>query len=118
MIAEDLFENVIAQWLEDLKADRAATTVTRYASIAQRLIAWYKAETGQPLTLAEVNPILLVGYRNALQQTEQPSTVNTHVSALRSLGRWLKQHGLVDDDPCARLKLVKRQTPGAPRALT
>lgn len=63
-----------------------------------------------------LDPIVLVGYRNALQLTETPSTVNTHVSALRSWGKWLKQQGYVGDEPAARLKLVKRTA--QPRSLS
>jgi len=114
----DDFRSLAVQWLENLKPDRAATTVSRYASVVERCGKWYEAETKKRLTVNDLNPILLVGYRNALQQTEQPSTVNTHISALRSFGKWLKQQNLVVDDPCARLKLIRRQSPTAPRALT
>ena len=109
--------DTISQWLEDLNADRAATTVARYASVLDRFTKWYETETRTSLVLGDMNPIVLVGYRNYLQQTEQPSTVNIHVSALRSWGKWLKQCRLVEEDPCVRLKLVKRQSPSAPRSL-
>lgn len=108
----------VSQWLTDLKADRAETTIARYASVLQRFSVWCEMEHSQPPTLHDLNPILLVGYRNSLQQTEQPATVNIHVSALRSWGKWLEQQKLVDENPTARLKLVKRQQPVAPRALT
>jgi len=108
----------VSQWLTELKADHAETTVVRYASVLQRFVSWCEKEYAETLTIQDLNPILLVGYRNNLQQTEQPATVNTHVSALRSWGKWLKQQKLIEDDPTARLKLVKRQLPTAPRALT
>jgi|GEM_PF-2061284 len=99
----------IAHWLKDLKADRAERTITRYISVLQRFTLWYEQETCYPLAIRDLNPIVLVGYRNALQQTEQPSTVNIHIAALRSWGKWLKRCGLVAEDPCERLKSVKRQ---------
>lgn len=117
-MASSTILEAVSQWLTVLKADRAETTVTRYASVLQRFISWCVSETLEMPTLQDLNPILLVGYRNSLQQTEQPATVNTHVSALRSWGKWLEQQKLVNEDPTVRLKLVKRQLPTAPRALT
>jgi len=86
--------------------------------VLQRFFAWYAIEARTPLTLKDLNPIVLVGYRNGIQTTEAPSTVNIHVSALRSWGKWLKQQGYLVDDPAARLKLVKRDSTAQPRALT
>lgn len=114
---EDVSE-MIAQWLEDLKVDRAERTVARYASVLQRFAGWYEQETRCPLAIRDLNPIVFVGYRNTLQQTEQPSTVNTHIAALRSWGKWLKRCGWVDEDPCRRLTSVKREASADVRALT
>ncbi len=90
----------------------------RYASVLRRFFMWYERETGGPCALRDLNAIVLVGYRNALQDLEAPSTVNTHVSALRSWGKWLKRQAYVADDPAARLKLVKREARSQPRSLS
>lgn len=58
-----------------------------------------------------------MGYRNDLQKTEAPSTVNTHLSALRAWCKWLVDAGYLDNNPAARVKLVSRQTPPAPKSL-
>ncbi len=72
-------------------------TLRRYAGVLKRFVTWYEEEARVPFGLADLNPIVLVGYRNALQIVEAPSTVNTHVSALRSWGKWLNQQGYVGD---------------------
>lgn len=110
--------DLMERWLTDLHSDHSASTLRRYTSVLQRFFAWYATEARTPLTLKDLNPIVLVGYRNGIQTTEAPSTVNIHVSALRSWGKWLKQQGYLVDDPAARLKLVKRDGAAKPRALT
>ncbi|PLS80278.1 MAG: integrase [Chloroflexi bacterium] len=109
---------LVDQWLADLQPDHSATTLRRYASVLKRFFTWYEGEARMALALPDLNPIVLVGYRNAIQTTEATSTVNTHVSTLRSWGKWLKQQGYMADDPAARLKLVKRPAPTQPRSLT
>ena len=100
--------DLMERWLADLQADHSASTLRRYTSVLQRFFTWYATEARTPLTIKDLNPIVLVGYRNGIQTTEAPSTVNIHVSALRSWGKWLKQQGYLVDDSAARLKLVKR----------
>ncbi len=114
ILAEDFLE----PWLEDLHADRAAATVRRSASAVRRFLAWYQAQEHRPLQLDHLTPITFVGYRNALQQTEATSTVNTHVCALRAFAAWLASSGHLATNPAGRVKLVGRQAASAPQALT
>lgn len=46
------------------------------------------------MTIKALNSIVLVGYRNKIQITETPSTVNIYVSALRSWGEVAQTAGL------------------------
>jgi site-specific recombinase XerD len=109
---------LVEHWLEDLQSDHSASTLRRYRSVIQRFFAWYALEARAPLTIPDLNPIVLVGYRNSMQTTEAPSTVNIHVSALRSWGKWLNQQGYRVDNPTSRLKLVKRDAVRHSGALT
>lgn len=104
-------------WRQHLLSDRAPSTAYRYISVIRRFLSWYEAEEHQPLDVQALTPIILVGYRNALQRSESTSTVNTHVSALRAWCRWLVEQEFIPIDPAARLKLVSRQSPLAPKAL-
>lgn len=104
-------------WQRDLAADRAVATRRRYAGAVHQFVDWYAVQEHRPLLLHQLTPITLVGYRNALQQTVKPSTVNTHVCALRSWCTWLFEHAVLATNPAARLKLVGRQEPLAPKAL-
>jgi site-specific recombinase XerD len=114
--------DLLAAWLDALRAaDRAPRTVTRYGGAARGFLAWFATAEGRPpahLTLADLTPIALVGYRTALQRTAATSTVNTHLCALRSWCAWLTERGTLVVDPAARLKLVKRTAPDAPTPLT
>ncbi len=84
----------------------------------RRFLRWYQAQEQRPLQIDHLTPIVLVGYRNALQQTEATSTVNTHVCALRAFATWLVRHGYLATNPAARFKLVGRQAAPTPQALT
>ncbi|PLS77443.1 MAG: integrase [Chloroflexi bacterium] len=109
--------NLVDQWQAVLAVERAATTCRRYVGVIHQFLDWYAAQEHRPLTLRYLTPITLVGYRNALQQTAKTSTVNIHVSALRAWGDWLNQQGAITGNPAARLKVVGRQEPLAPKAL-
>ena len=108
-------------WARQLsKDDRSANTVRSYRSAIHHFLAWYLSEEQQPLTLYELTPITLIGYRNHLQhqETKVTSTVNTRVVALRAWCTWLNEHGHISTNPAARLKTVGRQAPHAPQGLT
>ncbi|GAC1554090.1 MAG: tyrosine recombinase XerC [Herpetosiphon sp.] len=108
---------VLDHWQRDLAAERSAATCRRYGGVLQQFFAWYAVQEQRPLTLPHLTPITLVSYRNTLQRMVKTSTVNTHVSALRSWCRWLAERGLLTTNPAAHLKLVGRQEPVAPKAL-
>lgn len=114
--------DLLAAWLDALRAaDRAPRTVVRYAGAGRGFLAWFAAaERRLPtqLTLADLTPIALVGYRTALQRTAATSTVNTHLCALRAWCAWLTEQGHLPADPAARLRLVKRTASDAPTPLT
>lgn len=105
-------------WLHSLQEeDRSPQTVKRYSGAIRRFLVWYESQEHQPLTLANLTPIGLVGYRRYLQQQASASTVNIHVSALRVWCSWLSAQGYLVSNPASRLKLVGRQPRPAPRAL-
>lgn len=83
----------------------------------RHFLAWFAQAEGRPLTLADLHPITLVGYRGSLQDGAATSTVNTHLCALRVWCAWLVEQRLLPVNPAARLKVVGRQAPTAPRAL-
>lgn len=118
LTAPRLAEDLLAPWLQDLTVDRAPATARRYASAMRRFLRWYLAQEQRPLQIDHLTPIVLVGYRNALQQTEATSTVNTHVCALRAFATWLVRQNHLATNPATRFKLVGRQEAAAPQALT
>jgi site-specific recombinase XerD len=98
-------------WLADLRAnDLAPGTVRRYKSAIKSFLAWYDKEEQRCLTLEQLSPITLIGYRNFLQRTQKraTSTVNGHISALRTWCAWLAERYL-ETNPARRIKLVGRQ---------
>lgn len=105
-------------WLVDLQADRADGTIKRYRGATWRFLCWYQQQEQRALVLADLTPITLVSYRTDLQRAHAPSTVNTHVSALRAWCVWLTEHGYLSENPARRFKLVKRTDPAAPRSLS
>lgn len=99
-------------WLADLQAnDLAPGTVRRYKSAIESFLAWYEQEEQRRLTLDQLSPITLIGYRNFLQRTQQraTSTVNGHISALRAWSAWLTVERYLETNPAKRIKLVGHQ---------
>ena len=99
-------------WLADLRAhDLAPGTVRRYKSAIESFIAWYEQEEQRRLTLEQLSPITLIGYRNFLQRTQKraTSTVNGHISALRAWCAWMTLERYLETNPAKRIKLVGRQ---------
>jgi site-specific recombinase XerD len=103
---------LLALWLVDLRAnDLAPGTVRRYKSAIESFFAWYEREEQRRLTLDQLSPITLIGYRNFLQRTQKraTSTVNGHISALRTWCAWLTIERYLETNPAKRIKLVGRQ---------
>jgi site-specific recombinase XerD len=99
-------------WLADLQAnDLASGTVRRYKSAIESFFAWYAQEEQRHLTLEQLSPITLIGYRNFLQRTQKraTSTVNGLISALRTWCAWLTEEHYLETNPAKRIKLVGRQ---------
>lgn len=112
--------DLLALWRCDLIADdRSAHTVRCYASAVRHFLQWYEAEERRPLTLDDLTPITLIGYRNHLQhhQSKATSTVNSHVAALRAWCAWLHEHAYLAGTPAVRLKFVGREADTAPQGL-
>lgn len=110
---------LVPVWLDNLSSsDRAPRTVARYRAAVGRFLAWYEEEELRPLTLADLTPIALQGYRRMLQKSEATSTVNIHACALRAWCAWLAAQGHLDTNPAANLRLVRVMAPSAPRGLS
>jgi site-specific recombinase XerD len=112
-------DDLLVEWLESLKeTDRSPKTVVRYRGAVRRFLAWYEAEERRPVELSDLTPIALVGYRSYLQKKYETSTVNVHVSALRTWCQWLVEHDYLEESPAARLKLVGQVQADAPEPLS
>lgn len=105
-------EAVFSLWLDELQAaDRSRGTIRRYRSAVEGFLNWYRHEEQRPLTLTALTPMALVGYRTFLQRTQlrATSTVNGHLSALRSWCAWMAEEHYLEVNPARRIKLVGRQ---------
>ncbi len=109
--------NLLDTWLQQSTDRLAPTTRRRYHTALLHFFTWYEQTEGRALGLADLHPITLVGYRGSLQDVAATSTVNTHLCALRAWCAWLVEQHILLVNPAARLKLVGRQDPAAPRAL-
>lgn len=99
-------------WLVELRGnDLASGTVRRYRSAITSFLAWYSKEEQRSLTLEQLSPIILIGYRNFLQRIQKraTSTVNGHISAVRAWCAWLTEEHYLETNPAKRVKLVGRQ---------
>jgi site-specific recombinase XerD len=101
--------DLVSLWKDHLQSeDHSQGTIKKYTQAVVSFLKWSEAEQGRLLTLNDLNPITLIGYRNALQleQRKSVSTINLRISALRAWCQWLLEKGHLASDPSARLKLV------------
>ena len=102
-------------WNNDSPIWRATTApLARFAAIKSAFtsfLIWYAEVEQRSLALDHLSAIVLVGYRNFLQQTQgrSTSTVNGHVSALRAWCAWLVERRHLGANPARGVKLVGRQ---------
>jgi site-specific recombinase XerD len=112
-------DDLVQPWLSVLEAhDRSQRTVTRYRAVLKRFLMWYESEERRALSLTDLTPIALQGYRRTLQKTEATSTVNIHVCALRAWCEWLATNGHLTENPALHLRQVRTTTAIAPRGLS
>jgi site-specific recombinase XerD len=89
----------------------SAGTVRKYTQGVAHFLAWYEREEQVPLTLENLTPIALIGYRNKLQHAKHKSisTINLHVSALRTWCGCMTEQAYLESDPAAHVKLVGQE---------
>lgn len=95
-------EELVNKWLESLEADdHARGTICRYRSAVLSFVSWYEQQEYRPLALERFSPITLVGYRNFFQRTQTwaTSTVNGHLSTLRTWYAWLTEQRYLEEKP-------------------
>src|SRR6266567_2825316 len=105
-------EGLLDLWHRYLQEhDRSAGTVRKYTQAVAHFLAWYEREEQFPLTLENLTPIALISYRNELQHAKHKSTstINLHVSALRSWCGWMTEQAYLGSDPAAHVKLVGQE---------
>ena len=120
VLTRGIVHSAVDQWLAALAADDTSPqTIRRYATVVHDFIAWYASAYGEPLAFPHLVPTVVIAYRNHLQKTRQPSTVNVHISALRTWGTWLVDEGSMFQNPAQRLKVVGRAMgSGIPKKLS
>lgn len=104
-------------WNVEMTAELSPATLKRYWSVFNRFTTWFEAVERRQPELDDLHPITLVGYRSWLQAIHLASTVNTHLSAMRSWCEWLVARGHLDANPASRLKWLRQQSKPAPSAL-
>ena len=102
-------EHLLSPWQRYLtEQDRSAGTIKMYLHAIRLFLAWYEEEERASLTLHDLTPIALMGYRNDLQHEQQKaiSTIILRISALRARCAWLVEAGYLATDPSLRVKLI------------
>lgn len=111
-------DKLTLKWLHKLaEVDHSPKTIARYRGVIFQLLSWYEQEERRPMGLKDLTPITLVSYRLQLQKEHAPSTVNVHLSAIRSWCQWLSENGFLNENPALNLKLVGQVNADAPEPL-
>lgn len=104
--------DLLVSWRHDLQRDDyAASTIAKYIQAVNGFLRWHEQEEQAALILDDFTPIVLVSYRQYLQQIAQcsTSTINLRVNALRAWCLWLVDNGYLTNNPAARFRLVEHQ---------
>ena len=104
--------DLLTSWRHDLQRDDyAASTIAKYIQAVNGFLRWHEQEEQTALRLEDFTPIVLVSYRQYLQQIAQrsTSTINLRVNALRAWCLWLVEQGYLTNNPAARFRLVEHQ---------
>lgn len=104
---------LVVEWQRFLaEQDHSAGTIKQYLHALKNFLDWFAEEERAELSLADLTPITLMGYRNNLQHEQQLSisTINMRISALRAWCAWLVEAGSIPVDPSRRVKLISGAT--------
>jgi site-specific recombinase XerD len=103
-----------------IEEEKSPGTRKQYLFAIRHFISWYEEEERAALTLRDLTPIAIRGYRNELQLEQQKSfqTINMRLSALRAWCAWLMEAGYITADPSARVKLISGEAANKREGLT
>ena len=102
----------VDEWMHSMQEnDRAANTIRLYQKAVRSFIQWYQEQEHREITLDDLTPIALIGYRNEIQhhQNKATSTINAHVAALRAWCGWLYDNKHIAFNLATRLKFIDEQ---------
>jgi integrase len=86
------------------------------ASTLRQFAAWFERRIGEPFALDAVAEYDVRGWRDHLEETRKPATVNRKLSALRALFRWAGEALQLDPEAVGG-KDVPQKGPRPSRAL-
>ncbi len=110
---------LIERWSEFLMRDgKSVATQRRYVEIARSFIQWFDRNNPEPFDPARLTPLDLRTYIRHIETFSQPSTVNVHACALRSLFGWSTSQYYLNRDPSHKLKTPPVPRPLMPRTLS
>jgi site-specific recombinase XerD len=119
MVPEDAMSNLIDdfyRWLSD--QDKSEQTKRVYLGAVTRFGMWFEKANRALLTAQALTPTDLRLYRDQLVQAKlKPSSTNTNLAALRSLGQFIAEQTKASD-PSAKLRGIEVSRHHAPKSLT
>lgn len=110
----DALLETFCKWLE--AHDRSAHSIRAYLSDVKQFVEWFVEHTKQPFVLDAITNDDVRAWRDDLEATHQPASINRKLTALSAFYRWASETGRVEHDPTAHVNGVEQQ-PIAPKAL-
>lgn len=104
-------------WLR--RRDTAARSIVAYIGDVAQFAAWFEQRTGELFAPGQITEYDVTGWRDALEKTSKPSTVNRKLSSLRLYFRFAIETGQTQTqhDPTEHVGGVEQQQL-APKALS
>jgi len=106
----------VEEWMQAmLENDRSANTIRLYKKVVISFILWYQDQEHRAISLDDLTPIALIGYRNEMQhhQNKATRTINAHVAGIRAWCTWLYENKHIPANLAIRLKFIDEQTAAA-----
>lgn len=101
------FQTAFERYLTD--QDRSPKTIAGYLADLERFARWFAQTNGEELTPERLTSTDAREFRAFLQRKDaKPATINRALAALRAFGKWADEAGLIQGNPAAKVKAVKK----------
>ena len=102
------------------RQDLSERTIRGYLNDLHYFQEWTASIYGKPISLSHTNFSDLSAFRQSLltAKRQKPAAINRRVQALKRFFNWAHDKEIINENPAAKLRFIRRQAPKQPSSLT